>query len=393
MTLLSLASRQIWPQVLSVLHMRPDRLVLFHSSQDAESKQPAERLRNLFNGMNIIPRGVRLETVPHDHFGGLIDGLARVAEAEVLDETNCRLNLTGGNKLMAMAAAEWSRLNGVPCFYLERDFRVFPFQPKGTDLQPQPSFSLPPNLANDIDPIALLRCQLNDAEIVSAGEQLTLSDAGRALDGGALSQALRQGLVPQILGWLQRRREGGLKDQTPGDELELLTAVVLLHLGVPRVQRGIRLRSGSGRSHRQDEGELDLVFNWNGKLWVVDCKHRRKAESRVGRLREVLSSTGALSAGVVELLDQITEELREKELKPLKEDLLTVAEAGGLLGQAVVVRVHQLPAEAVEFARSRRLPVVLRNNLCDGLRALLHPNQPATLESLRSLASVRTRAG
>jgi hypothetical protein len=393
MTLLSLASRQIWPQVLSVLHLRPDRLILFHSSEEAESKQPAERLRNLFNALAIIPRGIRLETVPHDHFGGLMDGLARVAESETLDDSNSRLNLTGGNKLMAMAAAEWCRLNGVPCFYLERDFRVFPFQPIGTDLQPHPSFALSPNLAKDIDPIALLRCQLSDAEIVSAGEQLTLSDAGRVLDERALSLSLRQGIVPQFEGWLHRRSEGVVKDGSFGDGLELLTAAVLLHLGVPRVQRGVRLRSGTGRTHWQDEGELDLVFNWNGKLWVVDCKHRRGAESRVGRLREVLGSTGGLSPAVAELLDQITGELREKELKPLKEDLLTVAEAGGLLGQAVVVRVRQLPAEAVEFARSRRLPVVLRHDLCEGLRALLHPHQPATTESLRLLASARTRAG
>lgn len=392
MTLLSLASRQIWPQVLSVLQFRPHCLELFHSLEEAESKRPAERLKVLFEATGLVPGGVTLHPVPHDDFGALIDGLAKVAEAEVLDEANCRLNLTGGNKLMAMAAAEWCRLNGVPCFYLERDLRVFPFQPVGTDLQPQPGFSLDPHLAKALDPVALLRCQLQAAEIVSAGEQLTLSPAGRALDERTLTQSLRQGLVPDPLPWLQRRPAGQARDANVGDELELLTAAVLLHLGVPTVQRGVRLRSGNSRSHWQDEGELDLVFNWSGKLWVADCKHRRKAESRVGRLQEALDSADALSPTVAELLDQITGELRDKELKPLKEDLLTVAEAGGLLGQAVAVRVAPLPPEAVEFARSRGLPVVQRNNLCDGLRALLHPNQPASLDSLRALANSRTRS-
>jgi hypothetical protein len=79
-------------------------------------------------------------------------------------------------------------------------------------------------------------------------------------------------------------------------------------------------------------------------------------------------------------------------MKPLKEDLLTIAEAGGLLGQPVAIRVTHLPSEAMEFARSRQLPVVLRDNLFEGLRALLHPNQPASMESLRALASARTRA-
>jgi hypothetical protein len=39
MTLLSLASKQIWPQVLSFLHLnpRPDRLVLFYTDEAGES--------------------------------------------------------------------------------------------------------------------------------------------------------------------------------------------------------------------------------------------------------------------------------------------------------------------------------------------------------------------
>lgn len=50
-----------------------------------------------------------------------------------LDETNCQVHLTGGNQLMAMAAAEWCRLAGIPCFYLERDLRVFPDEPASLD--------------------------------------------------------------------------------------------------------------------------------------------------------------------------------------------------------------------------------------------------------------------
>ena len=40
---LSLASKQIWPQVLSVLHVGHRRLILYHSDEEAESKRPAER--------------------------------------------------------------------------------------------------------------------------------------------------------------------------------------------------------------------------------------------------------------------------------------------------------------------------------------------------------------
>jgi hypothetical protein len=393
MTLLSLASRQIWPQVLAVLELKPHRAILFHSAEGSESRRPAERLLELFRTTNLVPGGVRLVEAPHDDFGKLMQAMAEVAEAELLDGANCRFNLTGGNKLMAMAAAEWSRLNGVCCFYLERDLRNFPFLPVGSDLQPQPGFSLNPHLARDLDPLALLRCQLQAAEIVGEGERLTLSDTGRTLNESSLRLDLLRGNAPDPRAWLNRRSSVPLPDGRAGDDLELLTAAVILHLGVPMVQRGIRLKSGAGRSHWQDEGELDLVFNWCGKLWVVDCKHRRTAESRIGQLRRRLESTGPLDPEMSGLLEQITNELRDKELKPLKEDLLNTAEVGGLLGKAVAVRVTPLPDEAGAFALSRGLPVILRKDLCDGWRALLHPNQPASLESLRALATARTRAG
>ena len=391
MTLLSLASRQIWPQVLAVLHFRPTRLVLFHSGEEGESKRPAERLKKFFEQSGLLSDGVQLSPVPHDSFSGLMDRLAAVAEASLLDGSNCRLNLTGGNKLMAMASAEWSRLNGVPCFYLERDLRIFPFLPVGTDLQTQLSFSLDPHLARDLDPVSLLRCQLDPAEIVSAGELLTLTTAGHSLTEDRLRAVLRGGETFETGAFLQR---GGVsvKEQNLGDSLELVTALTVLKLGVPSVRRGIRLKSGSGRGHWQDEGELDLVFNWCGKLWVVDCKHRRTAGSRVAELRSAILSKGSLDPVVASLLERVADELREKELKPLKEDLLAVAETGGLLGRALAVRVNPLPQEAVEFARSRQLAIVLRSDLLEGLRAQLLPNQTASLGQLRALATVRTRA-
>ena len=84
--------------------------------------------------------------------------------------------------------------------------------------------------------------------------------------------------------------------------------------------------------------------------------------------------------------------LRERDLHPLKEDLLTVAEVGGLLGRGVCVRRTALPLQAAEFARSRNLLIVLKERLVADLRSALFPNEPASLEQLRALAAARTRA-
>ena len=66
-------------------------------------------------------------------------------------------------------------------------------------------------------------------------------------------------------------------------------------------------------------------------------------------------------------------ELKEKDIRVLREDLLQVSEVGGLLGSALAVRREALPPEAVEFAQSRRprVEVILKDELEKRLRALL----------------------
>jgi len=388
MTLLSLASKQVWPQVLSVLQVRPQRLILFHSEEESESKRPAERLKDLLESSgNLVADRVELRRVPHDRFQGVVDAFAAAAEGHGLDDSNCTVNLTGGNKLMAMAAAEWCRLAGVRCFYLERDLRVFPFLPKGNDLLPQPDFKLDPHLARGLEPIALLRCQWDAAEIVGPGQRLTLNQQGRDSRGEFQSLLRNAYDFRQLLDW-----DIPEVDCRQGDGLEFAVAFCLLKLGVPVVQRSVRLTPRVLRGSGREEGELDLIFNWAGKLWLVDCKDRIDASARVDRLRTEILSQTMVTPRLDSLLTSLAEELRERDLKPLKEDLLAASEAAGLLGRAICVRRSPLPIQAREFASSRNLPVILKDNLLRDLRAQLFPNQPASMDQLRSLAAARTRA-
>jgi len=389
LTLLSLASRQIWPQVLSVINVLPSRLILFHSAEEAESKRPAERLKAFFEApTSPHPMSVELRSIPHDRFGGIVDGMAGAAEEHGLDESNCRVNITGGNKLMAIAASEWCRLAGIPFFYLERDLRVFPFVPQGTDLLPQPDFKLNPHLAKDLEPLALLRCQLDAAEITSPGQRIELNERGQAAPENQFQILLKKGFDFRTYLSMDVQEP----DSRAGDGLEYATAFALLKLGVPFVQRSVRLipraHGGSGR----EEGELDLVFNWVGKLWLVDCKDRKDAGSRMDKLRTLIIGQIGLTPQIEEHLEKLSSELRERDLKPLKEDLLAISEVAGLLGRVICVRREQLPSQAVEFARSRGLAVILKDYLLRDLRPLLHPDSPASSDQLRALLTARTRA-
>ena len=90
-----------------------------------------------------------------------------------------------------------------------------------------------------------------------------------------------------------------------GDALEFNAAAVILYFGVSEVRRSVRLkvRTPNGVSSRRPHAEIDLLFNWNGRLWLVDCKDRIAEEDLVERLRRSLPSN--ISKNTKMLLNRI----------------------------------------------------------------------------------------
>jgi len=367
-TMLTFVSRQIWPQVLALLDQRPGRLVLLHSDNEAESEQPAQRLRDFaVETVRMPAEAVELVGVSSSRLGELKEGIAAVAERLELGETNCVFNLTGGNKLMALAAFDWCRDAGSPCFYMEPNQQVIGFEPQDRELVQSTPRKLPPELAEGLDPVDVVRCQLVAAEVVDAGQLLALNERGQRWNENEAGTWLKG--QKDFRGLLEVK--GHEPEARPGDDLELATAVVLLKLGVPRVRRGIRTTARARSRDGNDEGEMDLVFIRGGSLWVVDCKDRQTPEQRIDGLRNELVRTHGISQKTREILEKLEDELRDKELKTLKEDLSTVAEAGGLKARAVIVRREALPTQAMDYARGRGMKVVLKDQLVKDLETVL----------------------
>ncbi len=75
-----------------------------------------------------------------------------------------------------------------------------------------------------------------------------------------------------------------------GQNLEYAVACVLLRLGLPSVRRSVELKPGEQTS--LSEGEIFFVFNWNGRLWVVGCKDKASAVTKLENLRAALLREG-----------------------------------------------------------------------------------------------------
>ncbi|MBV8277897.1 MAG: DUF1887 family protein [Verrucomicrobia bacterium] len=171
-TILALASRQIWPHVLTVLHYRPRRLVLLHSEDGQESRLPAKRLKRFFEKVPVVPRPfVQLQMLSHSEFTAIEEQLDRIS-IEPAELEDAALNFTGGNKLMATAAFRWASRKNLRAFYLERGNVITWFTPEAGNIQTFQE-KLDPARTDSLDPLALLRCQMDSSEVEREGERLT----------------------------------------------------------------------------------------------------------------------------------------------------------------------------------------------------------------------------
>jgi hypothetical protein len=385
MTLLSLASKQIWPHVLTVQHFQPAKLVLLHSDDAAESRQPAQRLKKFFDRQGTVQQGsTSLEALSSSDFDSIEKKLDELAAARAWNLGECVMNITGGNKLMATAAFRWAARRGVRTCYLERGNALtqFTFQDGAVATS---TLRLEGPIADDLDPVALLRCQVDASEVEREGQTLTLNVKARQMDEATFFKQASSGADASQ--WLDVAGAADADDKA-GDALELTTAAVLLKLGVSRLQRSLRLKvkSAAGVGTRLPHAELDLLFTWGGRLWIVDCKDRKAPESLAEGLQRELRSV-SLSRQADELLARISKELSIGQTKVMKEDLIAIREAGGIQGQVLCVRKTEPAEEVAQFARHNNIPIIPKSRLVEGLRSQLFPNAKPDTAQLQDLAN------
>lgn len=379
MILLTLASKQIWPQVLAVAHLKESHqlegVILLHSDDLAESKGPAQRLQSIFEEGGLVPKDTSLlESIPHDDFTAIEKRFDEVIAQHKLSLGQCIVNFTGGNKLMAAAVFHWMARRGVRGVYLERDRQITWFDPCDGDLRTHTE-RLCLGLTNDLDAASLLTCQFGHDVVPFPGERLTLNPKGIRAEATDLSAKLSgetrldRGAF-DFTKWLQIENPSR-RTPAAGDNLEYGTACALLKAGIPSVRRGVELAANPKSQNR--EAELDLVFNWNGRLWVVDCKDRIAGAEKVQALRTAILGFTSIDRNTELLLSSISDDLKDRDIKILREDILQIAEVGGLLGCALAVRSTKPPVQAVEFAASRhpRVEILLKADLVKRLPAIL----------------------
>ena len=369
-TLISLASKQIWPQLSIWRTLHPIRVLLLHSSDRKESEGPANRLQTLLTAYRTP---TQCESTPHDDYEGIQAALDSLANRHGLGSGNTMLNFTGGNKLMATAAFSWAKDHGIPCCYLERGNQLVHLEIRDGHSHSWTE-KLDADITDDLDALDIVHCQLDGSEIERPGELLTLNSEGRNMPLHAWDAAFQKN-PGNLLQHVQCSNPHD-NEEKQGDHLEILAAAVLLKLGVATLRRSMRIRPVNVSllpGYQPLENEFDLVFNHGGRLWVVDCKDRTHPENlaiEFGNSLKKLKDNPLQNPLFRKQWGRIQSEISSSPMKTMKEDILAAQSLGGLLGQVICVRRLDPSPEIRNFAKSKGIHIVTFSNLFQNFQTI-----------------------
>jgi len=163
-----------------------------------------------------------------------------------------------------------------------------------------------------------------------------------------------------------------------GDRLEYLTALVLLKLGVKKVIRSIEIKE---KEQKSPHAEIDILFNYGGRLWIGDCKDRN---SRDWMFKAITQQFGSES----DIGNRIVGELKISGLKEMKDDLMSANITGGLQAQIICIRKTPFTEPEQQYANANRIAVATKKTLYDDMRRILNPRRSATTADLETLKAI-----
>jgi hypothetical protein len=354
-TMITIASRQVWPQILMTYHCQPRRLVVLHTSALEESEGPARKLKQFFDDHTdaFAMESVILQEIPAN------DYLAIRRCLDGCDDGAAELNITGGTKLMVLAAYDWARAKGRAAHYLDRGsgfITSLDFSEGEALLNTHP---LDESSLDFIDPVDLVRCQVWADDVLRAGELLMLNERGREASGKQIRDLSQSETDPRD--FLEIVNDGNREDQR-GDRLEYLAALCILKLGIPMVTKGMMLNVSRGSN--QPHAEIDLVFQKQGMLWVVDCKDKQSHSRYEKKIRQAMKDDRETAGRICSLL-------KISGIKTMKDDLLSGRVLGGLNARIICVRQTEFNEVEQQYAGANGIAIALKKRLLDDLAAIL----------------------
>lgn len=228
------------------------------------------------------------------------------------------INLTGGTKLMALAAAEWAHVRDVPAFYIDTDgeqvigvgsnwsYAPLPdvlsvrglLAANGFDMEGADAAPVPARRREALTSLLTLACGHEGEKALGRLNRLAETAFRTSLcarDDGPDTRAWRELLA--ICGAAGTAREGNGHVAFPDEAARRWCNggwfEEYVRMTLYRLQRARHIRDFASSVSVRREGvlnELDALFTVRNRLFTIECKTSIMAESEAGRVGRAVSA-------------------------------------------------------------------------------------------------------
>jgi len=308
-TLITISSEQVWPQIIPVYQIRPDRVIILHTGNKYKSEAPAQRLKEFFALKGLVPvENIKLHLIAENEYPNVLDAYK--------DDEEVIVNLTGGKKIMTIMLSKWVVNNNKKAFYFDDSSKIYWVSLADSKVESEAVSKDVISELNNIDPIEIAELYLGKEGI---------SDRGRAYKN-----------YNECLEYLRRKNGDGknLVETKYGEALEREIIYLLLEEGI-KFRHSVILKPR--RIGNLSDAEIDVLVNYNATLILIECKlcrNRNLYASMESRIKNVYDGKEPRNKEAFgSLIQTITKYISENKFMQYKADLVSIRKIAGLTGK------------------------------------------------------------
>lgn len=344
--LVTIASEQIWPQIVPFYIVKPERVVILHSANLAKSKKPAKRLADFFRGgeasasrVNVILR--EMSELDYPDF----------INDDISDSDEVYVNLTGGLKTMSIMLHSWAMINKAQEFYINEKNKIQWFLFENGVFQLDRQEDIPEAVMreiNEIDPLSIAKLYYG-AEHISGDGLVRSEDDIRSIFRNSKTPSYKTGakleeeLLYFFLDLFKNDKSFGLKNC--------------------KLRHSVRLRSENSDN---DNEEIDILLNYNCSLIIVECKMRKKIRNLYHSYRQMIANCYngqdvANEDAFNKLMTKIKSDISDNKFLQYKADLFSARLLSGLKARVIWVTtsIQQQPKALEMFCTEHNIEHIM----------------------------------
>lgn len=326
--LITIASEQVWPQIVPVYHLINkdktifDKIIIVHSHNTARSEEPAKRLET-FIKEHKLSKEIYLQQVEEEtDFSEPLNNLVSKLDITAADD-DVYVNLTCGTKIMSIILSTWGTQKGYTLFYTYNGSKLQLYKRTSNNiLDNVGTEDIDVSITNDIDPIEIVTLQCGEDYI---------DDVGNFYEDYNT----------------MKKKMGSPKQYTDGIHLEEEIVNYFINSKI-KYRHSVRLKSSKASVPHE---EIDVLLNFNGSLWVIECKMKKIIQDWGNCIRSCLKEdyNNIQPENIKNLIKKIEKEIGTNLAMQYKADIFSAKKISGINAKVLWITTHKIPDHIKSF--------------------------------------------